>query len=99
MSVFKSSLFFSAGTLISRFSGLARDTVLASVFGAGTMLDAFIVAFRIPNLFREMLAEGALAGAFTKVLQMRWRKILSKLMSFFGGAGNSFHCYLLFYAV
>ena len=67
MSVFKSSLFFSAGTLISRFSGLARDTVLASVFGAGTMLDAFIVAFRIPNLFREMLAEGALAGAFTKV--------------------------------
>ena len=41
--------------------------VLASVFGASSLLDAFIVAFRIPNLFREMLAEGALAGAFTKV--------------------------------
>ena len=67
MSVFKSSVLFSAGTLLSRFSGLARDVVLASVFGAGTFLDAFIVAFRIPNLFREMLAEGALAGAFTTV--------------------------------
>ena len=58
MSILKSSFFFSLGTLISRFSGLARDTVLASVFGAGTLLDAFIVAFRIPNLFEKCLLKG-----------------------------------------
>lgn len=67
MSVARSSLLFSAGTLLSRFSGLVRDMVLLGIFGASSLLDAFIVAFRIPNLMREMLAEGALSSSFTKV--------------------------------
>ncbi len=53
--------------MISRISGLLRDMVLAGSFGASPLLDWFLVATRIPNLFRDMLAEGALGGAFTKV--------------------------------
>ena len=63
----KSSLLFAAGTFLSRVTGLLRDIIVTAFFGAGIMLDAFLIAFRIPNLFREMLAEGALANAFTKV--------------------------------
>ena len=51
-------------TLTSRVLGLARDTVLAAVFGAGNEMDAFVVAFRIPNLVRELFAEGAMSAAF-----------------------------------
>src|SRR5262245_33657321 len=51
-------------TLASRVLGLARDTVLAAVFGAGNEMDAFVVAFRIPNLVRELFAEGAMSAAF-----------------------------------
>ena len=67
MSVAKSSLFFACGTLLSRATGLLRDMSVASSFGASAVLDAFIVAFRIPNLFRDMLSEGALGNSFTKV--------------------------------
>ncbi|MBF0440512.1 MAG: murein biosynthesis integral membrane protein MurJ [Oligoflexales bacterium] len=67
MSVVKSSLLFSMGTLISRISGLIRDQVVLAVFGASIYLDAFYVAYRIPNLLREMVAEGAMGSAFTKV--------------------------------
>ncbi len=67
MSVARNSLLFTLGTFFSRVSGLVRDMVLAAVFGSSNLLEAFFVANRIPNLFREMLAEGALGGAFTKV--------------------------------
>lgn len=67
MSVAKSSFLFAGGTLVSRLSGLIRDQIILGVFGASVFLDAFYVAYRIPNLFREMLAEGALGSAFTKV--------------------------------
>src|SRR5690349_2500129 len=53
-----------AATLTSRVLGLARDTVMAAVFGAGNEMDAFVVAFRIPNLVRELFAEGAMSAAF-----------------------------------
>ena len=66
MSFFKSSAFFAAGTMFSRFSGLLRDTIVSGAFGASVFTDAFYLAFRIPNLFREMLAEGALGSAFSK---------------------------------
>src|SRR5262245_36246170 len=62
-------------TLTSRVLGLARDTVLAAVFGAGNEMDAFVVAFRIPNLVRELFAEGAMSAAFvptfTKYLTLK----------------------------
>jgi putative peptidoglycan lipid II flippase len=51
-------------TLGSRVLGLVRDQVLASLFGAGNDMDAFIVAFRIPNLVRDLFAEGAMSAAF-----------------------------------
>jgi putative peptidoglycan lipid II flippase len=53
-----------AATLASRVLGLVRDQVLAALFGAGNQMDAFIVAFRIPNLVRDLFAEGAMSAAF-----------------------------------
>lgn len=53
-----------AATLASRLLGLARDQVLAAMFGAGNAMDAYIVAFRIPNLVRDLFAEGAMSAAF-----------------------------------
>lgn len=66
-SLVKHSLLFSLGTFCSRLSGLAREAVLSFSFGATPLFDAFIVAWRLPNLLRDMLAEGALSQAFTKV--------------------------------
>jgi putative peptidoglycan lipid II flippase len=50
--------------MASRVLGLVRDQVLASMFGAGNAMDAFNVAFRIPNLVRDLFAEGAMSAAF-----------------------------------
>ncbi len=51
-------------TLLSRVFGFARDILVANFLGAGAMADAFVVAFRFPNLFRRLFAEGAFAAAF-----------------------------------
>jgi putative peptidoglycan lipid II flippase len=51
-------------TMISRVAGLVRDIVVAAVFGAGLVTDAFFVAFTIPNLLRRFFAEGSLTAAF-----------------------------------
>ena len=64
----KSSLVVSSMTMISRVFGLARDMVIAYFFGAGTGADAFFLAFRIPNFFRRLFAEGAFSQAFVPVL-------------------------------
>jgi putative peptidoglycan lipid II flippase len=53
--------------MTSRILGLVRDQVLASMFGAGNAMDAFNVAFRIPNLVRDLFAEGAMSAAFVPV--------------------------------
>jgi len=53
-----------SATLTSRILGLVRETVLAALFGAGNEMDAFVVAFRIPNLVRDLFAEGAMSAAF-----------------------------------
>ena len=55
-------------TLASRVTGLIRDVLLASMFGASAWMDAFNVAFRIPNLLRRLFAEGAFSQAFVPVL-------------------------------
>jgi len=54
-------------TLISRITGLVRDVVIGQVFGASPAADAFFVAFKIPNLFRRLFAEGAFAQSFVPV--------------------------------
>src|SRR6478736_6350584 len=50
--------------LSSRILGLVREMVFAGLFGAGRNLDAFLMAFRLPNLLRDLFAEGALSTAF-----------------------------------
>lgn len=55
-------------TLISRVLGLVRDATIAAIFGASAATDAFFVAFKIPNLFRRLFAEGAFSQAFVPVL-------------------------------
>jgi len=64
-------------TLTSRLLGLARDQVLAAFFGAGNDMDAFVVAFRIPNLLRDLVGEGAMSAAFvptfTRELSLKGR--------------------------
>ncbi|MDN5864937.1 MAG: murein biosynthesis integral membrane protein MurJ [Gammaproteobacteria bacterium] len=59
-------------TLVSRLMGFARDVIFATQFGAGFGMDAFIVAFKIPNFGRRMFAEGAFSQAFVPVLS-EWR--------------------------
>src|SRR5580700_8720242 len=51
-------------TLVSRLTGFLRDVVMAAVLGAGPVADAFLVAFRLPNHFRAIFAEGAFSAAF-----------------------------------
>src|SRR5687768_5195253 len=64
--------------MASRILGLVRDQVFAALFGAGFHYDAFLTAFRIPNLLRDLFAEGALSAAFvttfTQVLETKGKK-------------------------
>lgn len=73
-------------TLVSRVVGLGRDTMMASLFGTGWILDAFSVAFRIPNMFRRLFGEGAMTAAFlpefVRVDRLQGREAASV---FFGG--------------
>lgn len=64
----RSSGVVSSMTMLSRVMGLLRDIVFARVIGADAMADAFFVAFKIPNFFRRLFAEGAFAQAFVPVL-------------------------------
>ena len=59
-SIAKAAGVVGASTFLSRILGFIRDVVVAKYFGAGLSADAFFVAFRIPNLLRRLLAEGAL---------------------------------------
>lgn len=68
----------SLAVIASRILGLVRDQVFAGLFGAGLQYDAFLAAFRIPNLLRDLFAEGALSAAFvttfTQVLETKGQK-------------------------
>ncbi|RUR19979.1 murein biosynthesis integral membrane protein MurJ [Legionella sp. km535] len=67
-SLLRSTTLVSVMTFVSRMAGFARDMVLANFFGAQAGMDAFFVAFRIPNFMRRLFAEGAFAQAFVPVL-------------------------------
>jgi putative peptidoglycan lipid II flippase len=67
-SLLRSTTLVSLMTFISRMAGFIRDMVLANFFGAQAGMDAFLVAFRIPNFMRRLFAEGAFAQAFVPVL-------------------------------
>jgi putative peptidoglycan lipid II flippase len=66
-SVARSAGIVSIAVMFSRVLGLVRETVFARFFGAGFLYDAFVVAFKIPNILRDLFAEGALSAAFVKV--------------------------------
>ena len=69
--------------MLSRATGLVREIVMARLFGAGMIFDAFLLGFRIPNLARDLFAEGALSSAFiptfTEYLSKRSKKEAEEL--------------------
>ena len=67
MSLLKSAATVGGWTLISRIAGFIRDIVVATMMGTGVIADAFFVAFKIPNLFRRLFAEGAFSAAFVPI--------------------------------
>lgn len=71
MSLFKSVATFGGLTLVSRITGFLRDMVLANFLGAGAISDAFVVAFKLPNLFRSLFAEGAFTSAFVPLFSQK----------------------------
>ena len=85
----RSGAIVSAMTMISRVLGLVRDAIIFHFFPAGGSLDAFFVAFRIPNLLRRMVAEGAFSLAFIPVLaeykESRSKEDLQKLLDHVAG--------------
>ncbi len=70
-SVARSARTVSFAVLGSRLLGLVREQVLASIFGASREFDAFVTAFRIPNLLRDLFAEGALSAAFVTTFSQK----------------------------
>ncbi|MFH1577705.1 MAG: murein biosynthesis integral membrane protein MurJ, partial [Candidatus Omnitrophota bacterium] len=66
-SIIKSASIISLATLCSRILGFIRDIVIAAFFGTGAVSEAFFVAFRIPNLLRNLIGEGAANSAFVPV--------------------------------
>ena len=64
MSLFRAITTVGGFTMISRVFGFVRDILIAAALGAGPVADAFFVAFKLPNLFRRLFAEGAFAAAF-----------------------------------
>ncbi|MBV9391963.1 MAG: murein biosynthesis integral membrane protein MurJ [Verrucomicrobia bacterium] len=64
----------SLAVMLSRVLGLLRDLLFAALFGAGRSMDAFIIAFRAPNLLRDLFAEGALSTAFVTVFSRKIAK-------------------------
>ncbi|MDI6774878.1 MAG: murein biosynthesis integral membrane protein MurJ [Verrucomicrobiota bacterium] len=71
-SVQQSSGIVSLAVMSSRVLGLVRELIFAAMFGAGKFLDAFLAGFQIPNLLRDLFAEGALSTAFTATFTKLW---------------------------
>ena len=67
-SLLRSTTLVSLMTFMSRMLGFARDMIIANIFGAGAGMDAFVIAFKIPNFMRRLFAEGAFSQAFVPVL-------------------------------
>jgi putative peptidoglycan lipid II flippase len=82
-SVVRSAGMVSVAMAMSRVTGLLREIVMARLFGAGFVYDAFLLGFRIPNLTRDLFAEGALSSAFvpifTQTLAHKGRKEAAQL--------------------
>ena len=84
--VLRSALVVAAATSLSRITGFLRDVVLAYFFGTGSQIQAFIIAFRLPNLLRDLIAEGpanaALVPIFSKMLYNNRKEEFLKVAQF-----------------
>ena len=67
MTLLRSLTTVSGMTLLSRITGLVRESLKATAFGAGLQMDAFEAAFRLPNILRRLFAEGAFSQAFVPI--------------------------------
>src|SRR6266436_2465824 len=89
-SVVRSAGVVSASIFLSRITGLVREIAMARLFGAGQVYDAFLLGFRIPNLTRDLFAEGALSSAFvpifTKYLSTKSKEEAARLANLVGTA-------------
>lgn len=75
-------------TLVSRILGYVRDFIIARAFGVSAGTDAFLVAFRIPNLLRRLFAEGAFSQAFVPVLAAEKAKDEQSVRSLIDGVAT-----------
>jgi len=71
MRLLRSTAIIGSLTLVSRLLGLVRDVLIARFLGAGVVSDAFFTAFKLPNVFRRMFAEGAFNAAFVPLYAKR----------------------------
>ena len=74
-------------TFFSRISGFIRDIFIAAFLGAGIFSDIFLIAFKLPNLFRRITAEGALTSAclpiYTKLIEQKGKSFADKFLKIF----------------
>src|SRR5438128_11585636 len=89
-SLVRSAGVVSAAVFLSRITGLVREIAMARLFGAGQVYDAFLLGFRIPNLTRDLFAEGALSSAFvpifTEYLSQRGKEEAARLANLVASA-------------
>ena len=94
--MFRHAVFMMGGTLISRILGLAREVMVAALFGATRAMDAFNVAYTLSNLARQLLAEGALSAAFVPVFSQALAKSREKALTLARGTMTVLMCATIF---
>ena len=92
---FFSAIVISFGVMLSKFFGLLRDIIFASFLGSGPLAEAFYVAFRLPNTFRRIFAEGAMSNAFVPFFTTKV-KANKQQANIFSGQVLLFLCAILF---
>jgi putative peptidoglycan lipid II flippase len=94
----RDSLIVGLATVLSRLLGFARDILIARALGAGPIADAFLVAFRLPNMFRRVLGEGGLNAPFVPVyLGLKSDSGIAEARRFAGEAAGNFAAVLLIF--
>jgi putative peptidoglycan lipid II flippase len=89
--IFKSTSVVGAMTFVSRVTGLIREILFARLFGAGVLMDAFLVAFKIPNFLRRLFAEGAFAQAFVPVVsEFKVKRTQDEVRELVGAVAGTF---------
>ena len=83
MNIFKSFSLMSFFTFLSRVLGYCRDLIFAFIFGASSSADSFLLAYRLPNLFRRLFAEGAINNALIPLYLDIKKNQIKRRLSFF----------------